>query len=126
MTQEQINIKLMELGGWSHREAEPPTAGGVFKTTGWHKAGGITTSTLNYYGDLNQLHILEAILDDDIAIRVKWLNILNMIAGRRAKKNNAGFAIVSDYTVLRSTAPERCEALLRAFKLWEEEVTSVQ
>ena len=57
---------------------------------------------------------------DNLELRVKWINALRMVVSRRCPKNNSGSPMVSDIDLLTASEGERCEALVRALKLWEE------
>lgn len=61
-----------------------------------------------------------AILVSGTADRVKFLNALRAVVGRRESipKNKLGFPMVTDYDIVDSTASEQVEALLTMHGKW--------
>jgi hypothetical protein len=119
MTKEKICEALAKLDGWYQgygQELISP-CGLVYDMSYC-----ITTELFeNYLKDHNTLHALEARYDDpnNLENRVKWINNLRMVVGRKKPKNKSGQSLVSDYDMLRAEVIERCEALLRTEGLWE-------
>lgn len=50
--------------------------------------------------------------------RIRWVNTLRKIVGRRMPKNKVGQPIIGDVDLLLATKEERVEAILRTYDLW--------
>lgn len=55
----------------------------------------------------------------NLEIRVKYINHLRDIVGRRMPKNKSGSPLTSDVDLLMAENSEIAEALLRAIKRWK-------
>ena len=69
----------------------------------------VTIYNLHHAEQLANLHSKD--LPEDIARRVRWINRLRLIVGRRMPKNAMGVPLVSDIDLLFSLIEERVEAL---------------
>lgn len=56
---------------------------------------------------------------ENLEIRVKYINHLRDIVGRRMPKNKSGSPLTSDVDLLMAENSEIAEALLRAIKRWK-------
>lgn len=74
----------------------------------------------DYYHDLNAVHDAEAWLDDkDVDTKSLYWDHLCLVCWPEEAEGSDTF--IRDYAVCRSTAQQRCEALLRVWGLWKEE-----
>ncbi len=72
----------------------------------------------NYPDDLNAIHDARKSIITTPELRVRYLNSLRAIVGKRCPKNNVGAALVSDYDLVNAEAWEHAEAILRAIGKW--------
>lgn len=73
----------------------------------------------DYYHDLNAVHEAEAWLDDkDVDTKSMYWDYLCLVCWPEEAEGSDTF--IRDYAMCRSTAPQRCEALLRTWGLWKE------
>jgi len=56
----------------------------------------------------------EAGLHSNLELRIKWINALRAIVGRRVPKNKSGVPLVTDVDLLLAEPHERMEALTTA------------
>lgn len=92
---------------------------------GWESPDGDTIigGPPDYHGDLNEVHELESKLDSmPIDQRSKYYDYLLLVTPgwpKRGEPKPDPFEL--DWKIVRATAPQRCESLLRTLNLWEEE-----
>lgn len=117
----KIRVALAELCGWK---------GCTDMNCCWrkcqhlHKDGVVgfpepysTSRYPDYPADLNAINQARQQLITSVPLRVKYLNALRSIIGKRMPKNKAGAAIISDYDLLDASAKEFSEALLKALEV---------
>lgn len=81
-------------------------------------------SKFNYkcHSTLDNLYVIAGIVGlhdrDNHALRVKWINNLRMIVGRRIPKNVSGVPLTSDVDLMTATADEMTESILRTVGKW--------
>ncbi len=71
----------------------------------------------NYPADLNAMHEARAVFRDDLETRVKFLRALNRTIAPRCPVNKVGTPLVSDWTMIDSSAREQAEAYVIAREL---------
>lgn len=67
----------------------------------------------DYLADLNAIHDARKSIITTPELRVKYLNALRSIVGRRCPKNSVGAALVSDYDLVNAEASEHAEAIFK-------------
>lgn len=78
----------------------------------------IIPDSLSFLHDLaKQLELHDR---DNLEKRVKWINNLRKVVGRRIPKNKSGTALTSDIDLMCATGEEMCEAILRTFGKWKD------
>lgn len=116
MTPDQINRKIAEVCGWTFPCKHCAKFG---MTTQWRNpsdTGCVEPSQLpNYFGDLNSVAEAEKILTDE-----QFQSYYEQRYWEAAKQTPSADYIKYKRIWLSSTAPQRCEALLRTLGLWEE------
>lgn len=116
MTNNQIISELAKLQGWTHIN--------VSDLTGYVPDQGMPglCRLPSYLSDHNLLYDIESRYDDPSKLvkRIKWINTLRDVVGRKKPKNKSGQSLVSDYDMLRATCEERCEAILRTEGIWND------
>jgi hypothetical protein len=108
MKKEKQRIALAKIDGWKiiplRCEGDPPDT--PFKT--WEKSGKIGIPP-DYLNDLNAMHELEKtlspVLAEDYAFRLKTQDLIHDLCF---------------FVIAHTTAPQRCEAILKTFDKWEE------
>lgn len=124
MTPDQQRIAIAEARGYSRfyvdeDESMPGRYGMEFD--GWKTPSGRLTTTLpNYPQDLNAIHEARKVLVTTTELRVKYLNTLRAIVGRRCPKNTVGAPLVSDYDLVNAEAWEHAETLVKVAGKWVE------
>jgi hypothetical protein len=119
MKPEQQRIKIAEARGWTNVHGGE-SDGGLYLRGHPPKNRGLAQVVPDYPFDLNAIHDVRALIRDDVALRVKYLNTLRNIVGQTCEKNKMGQALVSDFHLLDATAAQHAEALLRTLNLWTE------
>jgi len=104
MTPEQINIKIAEACGWRHAPED------VEEYPWQDREGEAYKRPPDYYGDLNACHEMEK------SLTANQCEVYDKLLLQQ--KGDMGW--VSSSYAWNATAPQRCEAFLRALGLWED------
>jgi hypothetical protein len=118
MNDEQQDIAIWKALGWEENE---PWINGTRCFERVDTACGFPMEDLPRCGsDLNAAAFARDQLITTPELRIKWVNQLRAVRGRRCRKNKAGHAIVSDVDLLFADAPELRETLIKTLNLWIE------
>lgn len=129
MNQEH-RITIAEACGWNLADEDQikERAGAanwlLQKGPWWRNDEEKTIATLDnlpdHLNDLNAIHDARKSIINTPELRVKYLNTLRTIVGKRCPKNNVGAALVSDYDLVNAEASEHAEAIIRTIGKWVE------
>lgn len=105
MTNEQINIAISELLGWTDISQYTQAVDGWY---GYEPENGPHSQIPNFCNDLNAIHEAEKIILNDLKT---WRQYVDLIRVQSAKSVNPIFHL---------TARQRAEAFLQTLGKWEE------
>lgn len=116
MTDQDQDIAVAKALGWTIYGSPDQMIG---RPQGYSFNDGPCKNIHSYGTDLNALASARNQLINTTELRVKWVNTLRSVCGRRCPKNKAGHRIVSDVDLLFAEATELREVLLKTLNLWK-------
>lgn len=120
MKPEDINRAMAELCRWKYGPIDIGDGLDVdHQSHVWWRDGKATLDRPpNYLASLDAAHEARRHLVTAQETKVKFLNTLRAVVGRRCSVNKVGVPIVTDYDLIDATAAEICETLLRLHNKW--------
>lgn len=116
-----LRVEVIETGGYYaviHRNEKHPN--GHQKSDSYICKESAIRKLPNYPQDLNAIHEARKAIVTTTELRVKYLNTLRAIVGKRCPKNKTGASLVTDYDLINAEAWEHAETLVKVAGKWVE------
>lgn len=115
MSDEEIRIAVAEVAGWSDVKERPhPLDPNVMVLSGYFEVSKYPAFIPDYPNDLNAAHEVEGAIGDDWH---KYSEVLNEMVNPEVRMSRER----EYWCLIRATARQRCEALLRTFGKWRDQ-----
>lgn len=116
MEPDQMSLVLSKWAGWTYHGDDKDWPGYY----PWRTPTGSWSDRIpDYAGSVDAIRSLLLRIADNRELRVKFVNHLRSVVGRRMPKNKMGAALVTDFDLVLAGPDEQCEALCKALGLWE-------